>query len=78
MAVLPAVSSACLEKIVMPRAFFQAVGIQKGVSVIHPPQLADGSGAVEHGLGEGGLAGVHMGQNAQYDLFLRCFHALLL
>ena len=58
--------------------FFQAVGIQKGVTVIHPPQLADSSGAVEHGLGEGGLAGVHMGQNAQYDLFLRCFHALLL
>ena len=58
--------------------FFQAVGVQKGVSVIHPPQLADGTGAVEHGLGEGGLAGVHMGQNAQYDLFLRCFHALLL
>ena len=58
--------------------FFQAVGVQKGVSVVHPPQLADSTGAVEHGLGEGGLAGVYMGQNAQYDLFLRCFHALLL
>ena len=51
--------------------FFQAIGIQKGVSVIHPPQLTDSTGAVEHGLGEGGLAGVHMGQNAQYDLFAR-------
>ena len=58
--------------------FFQAVGVQEGISVVYPPQLADGAGAVEHGLGEGGLAGVHMGQNAQYDLFLRCFHALLL
>ena len=58
--------------------FFQAVGVQKGISVVYPPQLADSTGAVEHGLGEGGLAGVHMGQNAQYDLFLRCFHALLL
>ena len=58
--------------------FFQAVGIQKGISVVYPSQLADSTCAVEHGLGEGGLAGVHMGQNAQYDLFLRCFHALLL
>ena len=58
--------------------FFQAIGVQKGVPMVHPAQLADGTGAVEHGLGEGGLAGVHMSQNAQYDLFLRCFHALLL
>ena len=58
--------------------FFQTVSVQKSVPVVHPAQLADGTGAVEHSLGEGGLAGVHMGQNAQYDLFLRYFHALLL
>ena len=58
---------------------FQRVGIQKGVLVVHAAQLADGTGAVEHGLREGGLAGVHMGQDAQNDLFAGCFfHRLLL
>ena len=51
--------------------FFQRVGVQKGVLVIHPAQAAGHTGAVEHGFRQGGLAGVHMGQNAQYDLFAR-------
>ena len=51
---------------------------QYTIDKIAAGEVIERPGAVEHGLGEGGLAGVHMGQNAQYDLFLRCFHALLL
>ena len=58
--------------------FFKCVGIQKGILVIHPAQLPDGTGAVEHGFGQGRFAGVHMSQNAQNDLLMRCFHPLLL
>ena len=58
--------------------FFKRVGIQKGILVIHAAQLADRAGAVEHGFRKGGLAGVHMGKDAQNDLFMRCFHPLLL
>ena len=42
----------------------QLLSVQKGIPVVHPPQGADGSGHVEHGLGQGGLSRVHMGQNA--------------
>ena len=45
------------------------VGIQEGVPVVHPAQLADGAALVEQGLGEGGLASVHVGQDAQDQLF---------
>ena len=58
--------------------FFKRVGIQKGILVIHAAQLADRAGAVEQGFRKGGLAGVHMGKDAQNDLFMRCFHPLLL
>ena len=54
-----------------PTGFFQRVCVQKGVLVIHPAQAAGHTGAVEHDFRQGGLAGVHMGQNAQYDLFAR-------
>ena len=47
---------------------FQRVGVQKGILMVHPAQLADGAGAVEQGFGKGGLAAVHMGQNADDQL----------
>ena len=40
----------------------QGVSIQKGVPVVHPPQLADGPGEVEHSFAEGRFPRVHMGQ----------------
>ena len=36
------------------------VGIQEGVPVVHPAQFPDGAALVEQGLGEGGLARVHV------------------
>ena len=49
--------------------FFQAVGIQKGVSVIHPPQLPDLAGTVQQSFGKRRLSGIHMGSNAHYQSF---------
>ena len=54
---------------------FQRVGVQKGILMVHATQLADGAGAVEQGLGKGGLAAVHMGQNADDQLLVLLFHA---
>ena len=54
---------------VIPRAFSQRVGVEEGIFVIHPAQLADAARAVEHCLGEGGLAGVYMGKDAHHQLF---------
>ena len=39
------------------------LGIQKGVAVVHPAQPAHRPGAVQHRLGQGGFARVHMGQH---------------
>ena len=61
-----------------PTGFFQRVCVQKGVLVIHAAQLADRAGTVEHGFRKGGLARVHMGQNAQNDMLVNSFHPLLL
>ena len=47
----------------------QVVGVQVGVPVVHPAQGGDGPGGVQQGLGEGGFAGVHMGQDADDQLF---------
>ena len=55
----------------------QAVGIQKGVPVIHPAQLAQLAAPVEHGLRQGGLTRVHMGQYANDQSSHRiasCYH----
>ena len=38
------------------------VGIQKGVAMIHAPQPAQRAALIQHGLGQGGLARVHMRQ----------------
>ena len=46
------------------------MGIQEGVSVVHPAQGLDGPGGVEEGLREGGFPGVHMGQHAQHQFFM--------
>ena len=46
----------------------QAVGIEEAVAVIDPSQLFQFSREVEHGLGQGGLSRVHMGQNAQHRI----------
>ena len=55
----------------------QAVGIQKSITVIHPTQLPPGTAAVQQGLGKGGLARVHMGQQADTDaLFQFLSHAV--
>ena len=43
------------------------VGVQEGVPVIHPPQPPHRAGQVQHGLGQRGLAGVHMGQQSCAD-----------
>ena len=52
----------------------QAVGVQEGIPVIHPPQLADGAGAVEHGLRKGGFARVHMGQHPHHQALCCLLH----
>ena len=44
---------------------FQGVGVQKGVSVVHPSQGPPGAGGIEQGLAEGGLPRIHMGQKTQ-------------
>ena len=48
------------------------IRIQKGVPVVHPPQLPQRAAAVEQCLGQGCFSGVHMGQDAQ-DQFLHGF-----
>ena len=40
------------------------IRVQEGILMIHPPQGSDSPGAVEHLFGQGGLACIHMGQNA--------------
>ena len=55
---------------------FQRVGVEKGVLVVHAAQFPDGTGAVEHGFGKGGLAGVHMGEDAHHQLLVRFLHGL--
>ena len=55
---------------------FQRVGVEKGVLVVHAAQFPDGTGAVEHGFGKGGLAGVHMGEDAHHQLLVRVLHGL--
>ncbi len=47
----------------------QGVGVQIGVPVVHPSQGGDGPGGVEQGLGQGGFPRVHVGQNADDELF---------
>ena len=44
----------------------QGVRVQKGVAVVHPPQLPQRPRPVEHGLAQGGLARVHVGQYANH------------
>ena len=56
-----------------PTRLFQRVGVEEGIFVIHPAQLADAARAVEHCLGEGGLAGVYMGKDAHHQLFFAFF-----
>ena len=46
----------------------QGLGVQKGIGVVHPPQLPQGAAGIEEGLGQGGLARIHMGQDAQGQL----------
>ena len=52
----------------------QRVGIEKGVAMIDPAQPAQLAAGVEHGLGEGGLARVDMGENAHRNPFFRLRH----
>lgn len=42
----------------------QGMHIQKRILMIHASQAADGMGFIEHPLGKGGLACVHVGENA--------------
>ena len=39
-------------------------GVQKGGAVIYSPHLFDAAAQVEQPFGEGGLAGVHVGEDA--------------
>ena len=52
----------------------QAVGVQEAVPMVHAPQLFQFSGMKQHGLGQGGLPRVHMGQDADHG-FVRLIHA---
>ena len=52
---------------------FQRMVVQTGIAVIHAAGLFQFSGQIEHGLGQGGLSGVHMSQNPD-DCF---FHGVL-
>ena len=47
----------------------QGVSVQIGIPVVHPAQLLDGPGGVEQGFGQGGLARVHVGQDADDKSF---------
>ena len=49
-----------------------AVGIQKGILVIHPAQLAQPPASIEQSLRQSGLTRVNMGQQTHGKLF--CFH----
>ena len=51
-----------------PPLALQAVGVKKAVPMIHTPQLFQFSGTKQHGLGQGGLPRVHMGQHADHSL----------
>ena len=42
----------------------QQMAVHGGTAVVHPAQLPQLTGAVEHGLGQGGFARVHMGGDA--------------
>ena len=47
----------------------QLLGVQKGVPVVHPAQAADVARQIEHGLGEGGFPGVHVGHDSSCQSF---------
>ena len=53
---------------------FQGKGVQKGVPVVHPPQLPQTARGIKHSLRKSGLARVHMGQQTRTD----SSHGLLL
>ena len=44
----------------------QRVRIQKGVAVVNAAEAADGTAAIKHRLGQGGLARIDMGQNPDH------------
>ena len=46
------------------------VGVQKGVPVVHPAQLAQRPCPVQKPFGQGGFAAVHVGQQPRYDALL--------
>ena len=45
---------------------FQRLGVQKCVAVVHPSLTAYGAGKKQHGFGQGGFAGVHMGRQTDH------------
>ena len=49
--------------------FFQRVGVQKGVPVVHPAQPPQRPRPVQHRLAQRGLAAVHVGQHAHHQPF---------
>ena len=46
----------------------ELVRVQKAVPVVDAPELFDAPGAVEHRLGERGLPGVHVREDAQHHI----------
>ena len=52
----------------------QGEGVQKGGAVIHAAHLFDAAAQVEQPFGEGGLAGVHVSQDAHDQLSVLFFH----
>ena len=52
-----------------PPVLLQLFRIQEGVFVIHPAQLPDPALQIKDGLRKGGLARIHVGQNAHAYMF---------
>ena len=46
------------------------ISVQKGIPVVHPSQAAQLTTLIEQALRQGGLARVHMGQQADAELLL--------
>ena len=54
----------------------QLVGVKKAVPVVDPAQLPQRPGEIEHGLGQRGFSGVHMGHQAQTEPPIPLRHAI--
>ena len=61
----PATNETTADLIVMPRAALERQRVRLRVAVVDAAELVDDAGVVKQPLGEGGLTGVDVGQDAQ-------------